>query len=212
MAYTEKVLMDLSQDRLEGLLNERLNARGNKDKQDHIDQRIWDLFGEEWCILFTDLSGFSKHAKEFGIIQLIQTIKESERIFSPIIENYDGFVVKTEGDTLIVIFRSRKKAIKCAIDLQNLSKNYNEGKASEDHIILCCGLGWGKILRVPGLKVDIFGEEVNFSAKLGEDTANGGEILITNNLAENFPEMEGVELIEHGYLSNGGMPIFKAIY
>ena len=60
--------MDLSQDRLEGLLNERLNARGNKDKQDHIDQRIWDLFGEEWCILFTDFFLLtSRYASAFAL-------------------------------------------------------------------------------------------------------------------------------------------------
>ena len=25
-----------------------------------IDRRIWDLFGQEWAIVFTDLSGFSR--------------------------------------------------------------------------------------------------------------------------------------------------------
>ena len=54
MAYTEKVLIDLSNDRLESLLNKRIRFRNNATKKKQIDQRIWDLFGEEWCILFTD--------------------------------------------------------------------------------------------------------------------------------------------------------------
>ena len=139
-------------------------------------------------------------------------IKESERIFTPIIEEYDGFVVKSEGDTLIVIFRSREKAVKCAIKLQKISKKYNIDHPSEEKIGLCCGLGWGKILRVPGLKVDVFGEEVNFSAKLGEDIAKGGEILITKNLADNFPVIKGVKLKEYGFSETWRQPIFKVIF
>ena len=212
MAYTEKVLIDLSNDRLESLLNERIRFRNNATKKKQIDQRIWDLFGEEWCILFTDLVGFSRSANKFGIIHFVQMIKESERIFTPIIEEYDGFVIKSEGDTLIVIFRSREKAVKCAIKLQKISKKYNIDRRSEEKIELCCGLGWGKILRVPGLKVDVFGEEVNLSAKLGEDIAKGGEILITKNLADNFPVIKGVKLKEHGFSKTGRQPIFKAIF
>ena len=212
MAYTEKVLIDLSNDRLESLLNKRIRFRNNATKKKQIDQRIWDLFGEEWSILFTDLVGFSRSANKFGIIHFVQMIKESERIFTPIIEEYDGFVVKSEGDTLIVIFRSREKAVKCAIKLQKISKKYNIDHPSEEKIGLCCGLGWGKILRVPGPKIDVFGEEVNLSAKLGEDIAKGGEILITKNLADNFPVIKGVKLKEHGFSEAGRQPIFKAIF
>ena len=217
MTYTEKVLIDLSNDRLESLLNERIRFRNNATKKNQIDQRIWDLFGEEWCILFTDLVGFSRSANKFGIIHFVQMIKESERIFTPIIEEYDGFVIKSEGDTLIVIFRSREKAVKCAIKLQKISKKYNIDLPSEEKIGLCCGLGWGKILRVPGLKVDVFGEEVNLSAKLGEDIAKGGEILITKNLADNFPVIKGVKLKEYGFKDYGfneisKQSIFKAIF
>lgn len=31
-----------------------------------LDRRIWDLFGEEWAVMFTDLSGFSRHVADFG--------------------------------------------------------------------------------------------------------------------------------------------------
>jgi adenylate cyclase len=212
MPYTDGTRIELSQNRLEGLLNQRLENRNNPKQIEHIDQRIWDLFGEEWCILFTDLSGFSKHSDKFGIIHFLQTIKESERIFSPIIEEYDGFVVKTEGDSLIVIFRSKTKAVDCIVKMQLASKEYNVGLSEEDQVILCSGLGWGNILRIPGENIDIFGEEVNFAAKLGEDTAGPGEILITQRLAENFPTNENVTLEEFGYLNNGGQKIFKAIY
>lgn len=212
MSYTNGVRIELSQDRLEGLLNQRLKNRADPAIVKYIDQRIWDLFGEEWCILFTDLSGFSKSADKFGILHFLQTIKESERLFSPIIEEYDGFVVKSEGDSLIVIFRSREKAVNCVVQMQLSSKDYNVDLPEEEKIILCSGLGWGNILRIPGETVDIFGEEVNFAAKLGEDTAGPGEILITQRLAENFPTLKNIKLEEFGFLNNGQQKIFKAIY
>ena len=212
MSYLDEVLINFSSSRLELLLSERLGLKDEPEKQKVIDQRIWDLFGEQWCIMFTDLSGFSKNAERFGIIHFLQTIKEAEKIYTPVVKNYDGFVAKTDGDSLIVIFRSSEKAVKCAVEMQRVSASYNKGLNLEDQIILCCGLGWGKILRVAGYTSDVFGEEVNFSAKLGEDVAEGGEILITDALANNLPEIEGVSVTEVGLLSKNNKPYFKLIY
>jgi len=212
MTYIDITKIELSHDRLEKLLEQRLGNLDNKKLVAEIDQRIWDLYGEEWCVLFTDLAGFSKQAKDYGIIHFLQTIKESEKMFSPIIEKYDGFVVKSEGDSLIVIFRSPKKAIKCVVEMQYTSQKYNVDRAEVDQIHLCTGMGWGKILRIPGETVDVFGEEVNFAAKLGEDTAKSGEILITERLAQNFPEVEQIDLVEFGSINSGKQKVFKAIY
>ncbi len=212
MTYIDITKIELSQDRLEKLLEQRITNLGNEKLVAEIDQRIWDLYGEEWCILFTDLSGFSKQANEYGIIHFLQTIKVSEKMFSPIIEKYDGFVVKSEGDSLIVIFRSPKKAIECVVEMQHTSQKYNVDRPVVDQINLCTGLGWGRILRIPGEAVDIFGEEVNFAAKLGEDTAKPGEILITERLALNFPEVEQIDVVEIGSLNSGKQKVFKAIY
>ena len=212
MSYLDEVLINFSSSRLELLLSERLGFKDEPEKQKVIDQRIWDLFGEQWCIMFTDLSGFSKNAERFGIIHFLQTIKEAEKIYTPVVKNYDGFVAKTDGDSLIVIFRSSEKAVKCAVEMQRVSASYNKGLNLEDQIILCCGLGWGKILKVPGYASDVFGEEVNFSAKLGEDVAEGGEILITEALANNLPEIEGVSVTEVGLLSKNNKPYFKLTY
>ena len=96
--------------------------------------------------------------------------------------------------------------------MQYTSQKYNVDRPDVDQINLCTGLGWGKILRIPGETVDVFGEEVNFAAKLGEDTAKSGEILITERLAQNFPEVEQIDLVEFGSINSGKQKVFKAIY
>jgi class 3 adenylate cyclase len=52
---------------------------------------------------------------------------------------------------------------------------YNAGR--HDHIRACVGLGFGEVLLVPG--TDLYGPEVNRAFVLGEDVANGGELLVT---------------------------------
>ena len=184
MPVVHQIGMSASEDRLEKLITERLKPNSNKAE---IDKRIWDLFGEEWAVMFTDLSGFSRNVKKFGIIHFLQTIQESLRILVPCIDRNDGILLKTEGDSMLVIYRNVHKAINCAIEMQKTVKAYNQGKPSEEEVLLCIGIGYGKIIRV-GDK-DVFGEEVNSSAKLGEDTAKAWEILVTEavkNHAEDF--------------------------
>ena len=101
MSYLDEVLINLSNSRLELLLSERLSFKGEPEKQKVIDQRIWDLFGEQWCILFTDLSGFSKNAERFGIIHFLQTIKEAEKLITTF--NEENKAKASPGKTNVTI-------------------------------------------------------------------------------------------------------------
>jgi len=71
VAFALQIRNNASQDRLEKLIEARLQPGADKEA---IDRRIWDLFGEEWAIMYTDLAGFSRQVAEFGIIHFLQTI------------------------------------------------------------------------------------------------------------------------------------------
>ncbi|MCS6243981.1 MAG: adenylate/guanylate cyclase domain-containing protein [Opitutus sp.] len=174
MAYKKSILASASEDRLEKLIAERIKPDSDKK---HIDARIWDLFGEEWCVMFTDLSGFSRNVAQFGVIHFLQTIAESHRLLIPIIEDHDGILLKTEGDSFLVIFRNPPKALTASIQMNKALATYNQNRTPEEHVLLGVGLGFGRVLRIGDS--DVFGAEVNAASKLGEDTAKAYEILVT---------------------------------
>ncbi len=180
MSYKKTILTSASEDRLEKLIQERLAPEADKEK---IDKRLWDLFGEDWCVMFTDLSGFSRNVAKFGIIHFLQTIYESQRLLIPILENHDGILLKIEGDSYLVIFRNISKALRASIDMQKTLAEYNKTKPDEEDVLLCVGLGYGKMLRIGD--ADVFGSEVNAASKLGEDIAKRGEILVTESVKKN---------------------------
>lgn len=181
MSYRKTILTSASEDRLERLIEERLKPGADKEK---IDKRIWDLFGEDWCVMFTDLSGFSRNVEKFGIIHFLQTIYESQRLLIPILENHDGILLKIEGDSFFVIFRNISKALHASVDMQKILADYNKSKPDEDDVLLCVGLGYGKVLRIGD--ADAFGHEVNAASKLGEDTAKASDILVTEEVVNNY--------------------------
>ncbi len=174
MAFKKTILSGASEDRFEKLIKERLQSGADKER---IDERIWDLFGETWCIMFTDLSGFSRGVEKFGIIHFLQTIHESERLLIPVIDEHDGILLKVEGDSFLVIFKKVRKAMNAAIKMQQILKEYNVDRSDEEKVLLCIGLGYGHVLKIGDS--DVYGAEVNAASKLGEDTANAWEILVT---------------------------------
>lgn len=199
MSFIGRIATSASQDRLESLIEERLKPGADKQR---IDARIWDLFGENWAVMFTDLAGFSRRVAEFGIIHFLQIIHESQRILVPVIERHDGILLKTEGDSLLVIFRSAARALECALAMQRTVRDYNREREQAEQVLLCVGLGCGRLLRIGDH--DVFGAEVNAAAKLGEDTAKAWEILVTGAVrqaaqeardAGSFPEPIGFEAL-----------------
>lgn len=207
MAYKKSIHSSASEDRLEKLIRERLLPGSDKER---IDRRIWDLFGEEWCVMFTDLSGFSRGVAEFGIVHFLQTIYESERLLIPLIEENDGILLKVEGDSLLVIFRNIHKALQCAITMQRALKTYNADKPDAEKVLLCVGLGFGKMLRIGD--ADVFGAEVNAASKLGEDTAKAWEILVTAAVRDGAAGMPGIGFQQIDAEIPGAKGAYRIIY
>lgn len=170
------------------LIEERSQAGADTAE---IDQRIWDLFGEEWAIVFTDLVGFSRQVEEFGILHFLQVIHEQRKLLFPIIESHDGRLIKQDGDSLFLVFRQPERAVTCSLEMQRACATYNASRNPEDQIILCVGIGYGRVLRVGD--ADVWGKEVNSAAKLGEDRAKGHETLVTEAVrgavAESLPDI-----------------------
>ncbi len=180
-----RIDQDASEQRLEKLIAERLQPGADKAQ---IDARIWDLFGETWAVMFTDLAGFSRDVSNFGIIHFLQIIQESQRLLIPCIDRYDGFLLKTDGDSLLVIFRNLRKAVECALAMHRVVKGYDAGRDAAEKIRLCLGLGWGRVLRIGDR--DVFGAEVNAAAKLGEDVAGAEEIIVSEAVCQTVGNLD----------------------
>jgi class 3 adenylate cyclase len=196
-----------SQQRLEQLIEERQKPGADKTA---VDRRIWDLLGETWAVMATDLSGFSRSVAEFGIIHFLQTIYASMRLFTPIIERHDGILLKIEADSLLVIFRRPERALECAIAMQQSAKDYNEGRPPEEHVLPCLGLGYGLMLRIGD--EDVFGAEVNAASKLGEDTAKAWEILVTEGFREELQVTDRLEFEHLPQAPSGASGAYRVHY
>jgi adenylate cyclase len=207
MPFVLQVGISASQDRLENLIAARLQPGADKEA---IDARIWDLFGETWAIVFTDLSGFSRRTAEFGIIHFLQTIYESQRLLVPCIDDHDGILLKMDGDSMLIIFRRTQKAVACVIEMQNILKKYNTTRIEAEQIGLGVGIGYGLMLRIGD--TDVFGPQVNAAAKLGEDTAHTGEILVTDSAMEAVKDVAGFKFEPIDFLPPGAKSAFKLIY
>lgn len=171
--------MTNSEARLWRLIEERAAPSADTDA---IDESIWRLFGEEWAVVFTDLAGFSRKTEQFGIIHFLQVIYAMRELLYPVIELHRGFLIKAEADSLLLLFRSADDAMRCSIAMQRACQQASERLVAEEQILLCLGIGCGRILRVGNH--ECWGSQVNAASKLGEDTAKTDDILITDAARE----------------------------
>lgn len=149
-----------------------------------IDAAIYARFGRVQAVMFTDLVGFSRVVEAFGIVHFLQLIHESETLFMPLIAQHGGVCLKHEGDSLLVVFDTPPQALAAAKAMVKATVAANPGRAPEDRIEVCIGLGYGTVLRIDN--DEVWGAEVNAASKLGEEIARGGEVLVTDTFRQAF--------------------------
>lgn len=142
-----------------------------------IDAEIRQRFEHAAAVAFTDLVGFSRRTQEFGILHFLGVIHQKRALLWPLVAASGGEILKQEADSWLMVFASADLALATMIEAQRRCAEYNRGVAAEETVELCVGLGYGQLLRIGDH--DVWGREVNIASRLGEDTAEGGEILIS---------------------------------
>ena len=112
------------------------------------------------AILAADVAGYSRlmGEDEAGTARAVREHRDAAR---PIVANHGGRNVKTTGDGLLLEFPSVVAAVECAIALQKLMVERNNGTPKAKRIVCRIGVNLGDVL-IEG--DDILGDGVNTTA------------------------------------------------
>ena len=110
---------------------------------------------------------------------------------------YEGFEVKSLGDGFMLAFSSARRALQCAISIQQAFAAHNL-EHPEEPVRVRIGLHTGEFVQE---MEDFFGKNVILASRIA-DQAHGGEILVSALLKEltdsagdiRFGEVQEVEL------------------
>lgn len=177
--------------KLSSLLDQR-NAAEAKAKDDtekkvevgKVDAKIRKTFEQPLAVLISDMSGFTERTKTGGIEAFMASIRLMQTIAEPLIAKHKAQWVKADADDLFIVHKDPVVLLQLADDWQEAVAAHN--KAKSDDLGLSLGLDFGPVLKIGN--EDIFGSPVNVASKLGEDTAERGEILVSENLAAALKE------------------------
>ena len=148
------------------------------------EELLWDRYGETVATLILDTTGFSRVTESHGIVHFLSRLMQLRALCQPIFEQYNSKRFHFEADNGFAIFSNIDDAIKSAIAVHEAVYAAGLMLTDEERFRVCIGLGYGKMLYSETLEGH-FSEEMNFASKLGEDIADGDEILITKNAYNN---------------------------
>lgn len=164
------------------------------DERHKIEAALWSEFGAEYAVFILDMSGFSLLTRKYGIMHYLSMVRRMQLTTQPIVKSFGGNMIKYEADNCFALFPDPLSAVNAAIALQNAFHAENLLTPDDLDIHISCGIDYGKILVVG--HQDCFGDPVNHASKMGEDIANAGEILITEEAMQMIPAETGIRAHE----------------
>ena len=114
------------------------------------------------AIVAADVAGYSRlmGVDEVGTAR---TLREHRAVIDPLVAKHGGRLVKTMGDGVLIEFPSVVDAVECAVAVQAVMGERNEGIPVDRRMLFRIGINLGDIL-IEG--DDILGEGVNIAARL----------------------------------------------
>lgn len=141
---------------------------------------IWQRFGRTVAVMILDSCGFSRTTEQHGIVHFLTLLMQMREIIGGVCSEQGCHALRFEADNVYAAFDHPDEAIKTAL---NIHQSIEQQRLMLDHqepFRVCIGIGYGELLWSETLE-GYFGEEINLASKLGEDTAAGGETLISEN-------------------------------
>lgn len=143
-------------------------------------------------VMFSDIEGSTALNSELGDEVWVKVLEAHEQLVEECVERHRGHVVKSSGDGFMVVFSTPELALSAATDIQRaLNAKRQRNRRLRDHPVrVRIGLHTGRAIERGG---DWFGRNVAKAARVAA-MADGGEILVSTELAARLRERGGEEL------------------
>jgi len=155
------------------------------------------------AIVFTDIVGYTKRMEK-DEQQTMQLLQQQREIVFPIVESFEGKVIKEIGDGLLIMFDSAVQAVRCTIAIQK--------KLKDEELTIRAGIHIGDVIFE---KDDVFGSAVNTAARI-EPLAPPNGICISEDVRQQIRNKADLKTISIGKKElkgvNEQIEIFKVFY
>src|SRR6266404_3438037 len=151
-------------------------------------------------LLFTDIEGSTPMAERLGDLRWLALLREHNAIVRDQIAQYGGFEVKTIGDAFMVAFGSARRAVLCAIGIQQGISRYP--------VRVRIGLHAGEPVREGN---DFYGKSVILASRIAGE-ASGGEILASALLRELTESAGDIQFEAARYVTLKGLAGTHQVY
>lgn len=148
------------------------------------EQKLWADLGRNWAILNLDPTGFTRTTAKYGIVYYLQLLANLRELADPVMKQHEAIKWQPKADNLYACFTHPDRALEAAIAMNKVVADARMMIAEDEALGVAIGIGYGLMLDAGD--EGVYGHEVNLSYKLGEDIANGGDILLTEKSYENL--------------------------
>jgi len=141
---------------------------------------IWQVFGQQVAVIVMDAAGFSRVSQSHGILHFLSKLVRLHEVIQPVMEKHNCGYRNATGDNVIAAFDNVDAAIRCGLEMHKVIAEEKIMLTADEPFRVCMGIGWGQMLYSENPE-GYFSSEMNFASKLGEDTAEGGQTLLTQS-------------------------------
>ena len=145
------------------------------------------------AILAADVAGYSR-LMGLDEVGTARVLREHRAVSDALVTKHGGRIVKTTGDGVLLEFPSVVDAVECAVAVQAVMAERNDGIPQDRRMLFRIGINLGDIL-IQG--DDILGDGVNIAARL-EGIAEPGGICISASAYEQVRGKVEVEFADLG--------------
>jgi len=129
------------------------------------------------AILAADIAGYSRlmHEDEPATVR---DLKAHQSVILPLIARHGGRIIDTAGDGIMAEFPSVIGATECAVEIQTVMAERNEGVPESRRMRFRIGINLGDVIHD---ETRIYGDGINIAARL-EALAPSGGVLVSNTV------------------------------
>ena len=155
-------------------------------------------------MMFSDIENSTSLNSELGDEQWVKLLQAHDRLLHTYVDRHRGHIVKSQGDGYMVVFPTPELAIGASLGIQRAlsAKRQRSRQLRRTPIRVRIGLHTGTAIEREG---DYFGRNVAMAARVAA-MADGGEILVTGEIAEALRDAKDFRFVEDDTVELKGLP------